>query len=272
MNEFITQDGTRFHYTCSGTGIPLLLMHGFTEDGRVWKDCLSVLEKKFKVLIPFLPTHQSSAFSEIFKTNPTIDLLGGYLHELSLQIFGTTPFHFIGHSMGGYIGLSMAATYPQQLQTLGLFHSTAWADSEEKKMSRQKSIDFIQQNGAALFLKQSIPGLFADKYKTEHADQINALVEQYSDQTIENLCLYLKAMSNRADKTQLLRSTMLPILFIVGKYDMAVPYQQSLEQIHLPKTTSSLILENSGHMGMLEEPALSIPFLEQFLLRHSVTS
>ncbi len=82
----------------------------------------------------------------------------------------------IGHSMGGYISMAFAEKYPDKLSGLGLFHSSSYADSPEKKESRDKNILFIQKNGAALFVEQAIPGLFSDEFKSEHPEEIRRLI------------------------------------------------------------------------------------------------
>ena len=77
----------------------------------------------------------------------------------------------IGHSMGGYIALAFAALYPERLNAFGLFHSTAYPDSEEKKATRRKAIDFIRANGSAPFIRASTPNLFS-AYTREHRPQL----------------------------------------------------------------------------------------------------
>jgi pimeloyl-ACP methyl ester carboxylesterase len=47
----------------------------------------------------------------------------------------------LGHSMGGYITLAFAEKYPLLLTGLGLIHSTAFADSEEKKKNRARALN-----------------------------------------------------------------------------------------------------------------------------------
>jgi hypothetical protein len=67
--------------------------------------------------------------------------------------------------MGGYIALAFAEKYANMLSGLGLFHSTALADSEEKINARNKGIQFIKDNGAYPFLKNMIPGLYSEESK-----------------------------------------------------------------------------------------------------------
>jgi Predicted hydrolases or acyltransferases (alpha/beta hydrolase superfamily) len=73
-------------------------------------------------------------------------------------------------------------------------------------------------------------------------------------------------MIARPDRTELLRKTTVPVLFIMGKYDVAVPVEDSLAQSHLPGNAYIHILRHSGHMGMLEEPGICNMALETFLL------
>jgi pimeloyl-ACP methyl ester carboxylesterase len=72
----------------------------------------------------------------------------------------------LGHSMGGYITLAFAEKYASMLNRFGLVHSTAFADSEEKKKSREKSIGMIGEYGSRAFLKNTTPNLFADRFKS----------------------------------------------------------------------------------------------------------
>ena len=59
-------------------------------------------------------------------------------------------------------------------------------------------------------------------------------------------------MIKRPDKILFLRSFKKPVLFIIGEKDVAVPLQTSLQQCHLPSIAFVTILENVGHMGMIE--------------------
>ncbi|MBK7375227.1 MAG: alpha/beta fold hydrolase [Chitinophagaceae bacterium] len=77
----------------------------------------------------------------------------------------------LGHSLGGYITLAFAEKYPGMLNSFGLVHSTAFADSEEKKAARLKSIEFIKKYGAYDFLRTTIPGLSGRCNGHEDRDQ-----------------------------------------------------------------------------------------------------
>ena len=167
--------------------------------------------------------------------------------------------------MGGYITLAFAEKFPELLHTFGLFHSTAYADTDEKKQARRKGIEFIQEHGAYTFLKQSIPNLFAQKFSSEHPEEINTLIEKGKSFTAEALIQYYDAMIQRPDRTAVLKNFSNPILFIFGTEDKAVPLQDSLEQCHIPVTSHVHILKNAGHMGMWEDKEKCNRAILQFL-------
>ena len=91
------------------------------------------------------------------------------------------------------------------------------------------------------------------------------LVKASKNFTAEALIAYYTAMINRPDRTAILKTFTQPILFIMGQYDKAVPFDQSMQQSHLPSQSHIHILRNSAHMGMLEETEKTNAALLSFL-------
>jgi len=79
----------------------------------------------------------------------------------------------------------------------------------------------------------------------------------------EAMIQFVFAMRNREASTHLLQDTLLPIWMIVGDADIAVPIQDSLEQIKLLPSSNSLVLKNVGHMGMFEATDQVNQFIHQ---------
>jgi pimeloyl-ACP methyl ester carboxylesterase len=171
----------------------------------------------------------------------------------------------IGHSMGGYITLALAAKYPDLLQGFGLFHSTAFADSDEKKTARRRSIEFMQTHGSDEFIRQSTPNLFTEAYRIKNNAILEDMIARYSNFDPLALIAYYEAMIQRPDRTAVLKSFNKPILFIIGKNDKAIPFEDSMKQCHLPQLASVQILEKAAHMGMWEEKEKSSQALLSFL-------
>lgn len=248
-------------YDIAGAGVPVMLVHGFTEDRRIWEPLLKGIKKDFLFILPDLPGSGGSSF------NKSLTQLADFADALKAiaDYENIHQFILIGHSMGGYISLAFAQKYANSLLGLGLFHSSAYVDSNEKKETREKNIRFIEKNGPALFISQAIPRLFSEKFKSDHEEMIDELITRYSDFRPEALVQYLEAMKNRPDMTDVLKTFTEPVLFIIGEEDKAVPMKDSLEQSHLPNISHIHILENTAHMGMIENTNLCRSFVEEFL-------
>lgn len=261
MNKTISFQGKEIFYRVIGNGKPAVLVHGFGEDGEIWHNQVKFLQDKFKLIIPDLPGSGHSALIDDMSMEGLAETILVILQEEKC-----IPCPVIGHSMGGYITLALAERHTEALTAFGLFHSSAFADSDEKKATRQKGIAFIQQHGACEFLKTVTPNLFAPDAKNKIPEVIQDLVEQGNNFTPQSLVSYYRAMMQRPDRTDVLRKTAVPVLFIMGKYDNAVPMEDSLKQCHLPEKSYIHILVQSGHMGMLEEADSCNRILEEFLL------
>lgn len=261
MLKNLLYKGKSVEYELKGSGLPVMLVHGFTEDRSIWDPLLSAIGEKYKWILPDLPGSGNSIYNDALpRLTDFAELLNAILvQEQIMQLV------LIGHSMGGYISLAFAEKYPDKIKGLGLFHSSSYEDSAEKKEAREKNVRFIQNNSAALFTKQAIPGLFSEDFKTENPAEIQKLVDRYANFTKDSLVQYLEAMRNRPDTTTVLRTMTKPVLFIMGEEDKAVPMEIALEQCHLPQISYIHILTHTAHMGMIERTILCKSIVDQFL-------
>jgi len=260
-------ENKKIFYRVEGKGRPVFLLHGFAEDGRIWEKQINALKEDNLLIIPDLP---GSGQSEMLDGVRTMKDYAEVVKAIADKIIfknkaeNERQFCLIGHSMGGYITLAFAEKYPDILGSFGLFHSSAFADTEEKKATRRKGIAFIKKNGTEAFLKTTIPNLFSERTKNERPDMLTQLLEIGKNISPEALIQYYQAMIQRPDRTNVLRSFRKPVLFIIGKEDHAVSLQDSLSQCYIPAISYVHILENSGHQGMWEETELSNSHLVRF--------
>ena len=261
IKTFTYQTSSIFYRTI-GKGKPIVLIHGFAEDGDVWKNQIEFLKEHFFLIIPDLP---GSGQSEMI-TDMSIEGMAEMIKEIlnfEVQKFprilseaegqGSEGVCLAGHSMGGYISLGIAEKYPEFISSLALIHSSAFADSDEKKANRLKSIEFVKKNGALEFLKAVITDLFTETWAVNNPEPVQTQIEKSSHFTDEAIIAYYQAMINRPDRTHVLKKFSKPMLFIIGERDKAVPFEQSMQQCYLPNQSHIHILRNSAHMGMLEE-------------------
>jgi pimeloyl-ACP methyl ester carboxylesterase len=260
MNKQIEIRKKKIAYRLYGNGKAVMLVHGFGEMGDVWNNQVEFLKDHFRLIIPDLPGSGDSEMTDDMSMNGMAEILKVILDSESIS-----KVAMIGHSMGGYITLAFAKNFPGYLESLGLFHSSAYADSEEKKATRKKGIDFIRQHGAYEFLKNSTPNLFSPASKEKNPGLIDDFIRSLDNFSASSLVSYYEAMMQRPDTTELLKATPLPVLFVLGEYDIAIPMQDGLKLSLMPEKSYIHILHQSGHMGMLEEKEKSNDLIKKFL-------
>jgi len=258
--------GALISYRIIGKGIPFLLLHGFGEDGSVLYPIANALEQDACFIIPDLPGSGLSAAAISLHSHWTMNDFAIIMLAL-MQHEHIDRFIMAGHSMGGYITLAMAEKHPALLLGIGLIHSTAFADSEEMKVNRLRSIAFIEKYGAAKFLSQTTPNLFGEVFRKEQAAQLANHIATFSVFSNEALVAYYDGMMRRPDRTTILSTFKNPVLFIIGDEDKAVNLEESLKQTHFPINSQITIFEKVGHMGMIEYPLGTINALKQFLTK-----
>ena len=260
-----TWPGGTIHYKIYGDGIPVVLLHGFGEDSSIWNRQTAFLQNHCRLIVPDLPGTGNSLWSAPVNESSIDDLANAVYHLLATEQI--TSCYLLGHSMGGYITLAFAAQYASLLRGFGLIHSTAFADSEEKKKNRLRGIALMEQYGGHAFLKTTIPNLFGEALKKNEPNTIEQLIENAAAFETPSLQAYYFAMMNRPDRTHVLKGNPLPVLFVLGTEDVAAPLNDVLQQTHLPLISYIHILDGVGHMGMLESTErlnnLLISFIHQ---------
>lgn len=248
MQKIIAAGTSTLSYSIHGKGEPILLLHGFAEDSRIWNEQVNFLKNKYQLIVPDLRGSGSS----IIGNKPTsIEDFAEDIKQI-LDAENISSCIMLGHSMGGYITLAFAEKYPASLLAFGLIHSSAYADNEEKKEVRLKSIDFIQEHEPFEFVKTTIPKLFAENFNQQHKEQVDELVEQGKQFSKEALIAYYEAMIARPDRTAVLIQSTVPVLFFIGEEDKAVNPQDAIEQTSLPVVCKVKLVEGIAHMGMIE--------------------
>lgn len=257
----------RTHFKETGKGRPYVLLHGFPLDHTIWEAVRSGLDGRVSVLTPDLPGFgQTMPLPEVY----TINALGKWLNSW-VEEQGIEDFVLLGHSLGGYIALEFAKRHEEKLAAVGLIHSHCFGDTDEKKLERQKVEQFVGNHGSVPYLKESIPNNFHEPFRIQKADMVAALVDhnRYIDPDV--IVHYLQAMRLRSNEVETLSNMKVPVLFVMGADDTLVPLSQNLEQCVYPDISTIKIIDETGHMGMIESPDQvvdGILELEDYLLLH----
>lgn len=248
------------HYSKHGEGKRVIvLLHGFCENSTCFHKQVFFLQHDFTVITPDLPGFGDSAPLDDTSMEKMADAVREVLEQEQVN-----ECIMIGHSMGGYVTLAFAAHYPQLLKGFGLLHSTAVADSEERKQKRDQAIRLIEEQGPEIYVSNFIPPLFAKTF--DDAGTVEALVQEGYRTSGKGLTEALRAMKKRPDRTGILEQTALPVLFCVGKEDTLIPEKDMFRQASLCRQSQICYLAHSAHMGYLEEAEKCAKGIRDFAL------
>lgn len=225
----------------------IVFLHGFCENSSLFLNQITQLKESFNILCIDLPGFGQS---NVIK-NVTIPQMADEV-KMVIDYLKIENCYLFGHSMGGYVSLAFAKKYENMLAGLGLIHTTAAKDSFERLAKRKQLIGFIQKNSPSFFYKTFFPDLFLDKEKNK--TKIQNLIENAEKSNPNGVIEAIKAMMMREETYAVLQKLNIPVFFGIGKHDTIITDNDMFEQAALCKTAAICYLQNSNHMGMLEEP------------------
>lgn len=263
MSETHNIDG--ISYSVCGSGPAIVFLHGFLESKAIWDDFANALQNQFTVVCIDLPGHGESALPD---GEPSIDAMALAVNKV-FEKLDLKDALIVGHSLGGYVASAFAQKFEYRLSGLVFFHSHAAPDSAEAKENRRRTINIVQQDKGG-FIRQFIPDLFDKKYVANYTDKIEELKEIASHMTADAIVYALAAMRDRPGTLQYLLVSDIPVMFIIGKQDTRMPYNQVLAQAVIPAHSEIVLLEDVAHMGYIEAASKTLEAIRHFGMRVKV--
>lgn len=245
----------------SGDGFPIVFLHGFCDSSNIWKSLSEELSSEFRIICPDLPGFGKSPLPD---SNFTLEEIGDELVAW-LKSIGIDRCIVIGHSLGGYISLEILRKHHEFAAGIGLFNSSAFEDTADKKENRNKLIDFIQKHGVEPFLKTFVPSLFYPETAKKHQQTIDQISMEGMTIEPESVMKYAVAMRDRVDSTDLLHKFHDRIMLISGQYDQNVPLEKSMEMAKILDDVNVHIVKDSAHMSLFEQSALCYEAIRAFV-------
>ncbi len=258
----MTDNEFTLHFEETGSGMPVLLIHGFPFTSRMWRPQLGSLAASGRLLAPDLPgfgdsppeppPHSVEQFAEdCLSVLDALDIL--------------EPVVVGGLSMGGYIALAIARLFPERLRGLMLFSTRAGADSAEGKANRDKSIAQVKESGPAPIADGMYPKFLAPATYTEQPAMAAELKEIMKGAKREGVIAALTAMRDRQDSTPLLPSIKVPTLIVHGQEDNVIPFSEAEVMAKAIPSSELHLVDKAGHLPNLEQPAEFDRIVNNFL-------
>lgn len=218
---------------------PILLLHGFPLDARMWDAQVAALEQAgHETMAPNLPGRE-----------PDNDLAGWARRMLDLLPGRFVP---VGCSMGGYLIFELWRQAPERVPAAVFVDTRAGADSPETREARAATIRLLREEGFEAFWEQTQrPKLFGPNARPEVVARGRSIA---SEQPVENLVASLEALAARPDSRDTAVSMNVPALVVVGEEDVLTPPSESEELAALLPLGRLVRIPGAGHLVPLERP------------------
>ncbi len=241
----ILYKNTNISYTDSGKGTAIVLLHGFLENQKMWDAFVPEFSKKNRVItIDLLGHGETECMGYVHTMENNAEAVHAVLTQLRIR-----KAIFVGHSMGGYVALAFAELYPDMMKGLALVNSTSRADSNERKLNRDRAIKAVKQSYVN-FIRMSISNLFSE----DNRERLDTVIENVKKEALktplQGIVASLEGMKIRIDREVLLHLTPYSKMLILGEKDPVLNYEESLEQIE--DTDVKLVSFPDGHMSHIE--------------------
>ena len=261
MISTVEYHDTFIRYSDEGYGEPVVLLHGYLESLEIWDGFANDLANEYRVICVDLPGHGRSG---VCAALDTMAIMADAVKAV-LDFLGIGRAVIIGHSMGGFAALAFEDFYPETTIGFGLFHSHALADTVDKLVKRDREIELVKAGMKQQFINVNIQNAFATDNHDKFADKIEWARKIALATSNEGVIHALEGMKARPDRRDVLKLSSDPLLIIAGRKDNYIPFKVYEQHFDLAPDTEIVVLENSGHMGFVEEKELALEGVRRFL-------
>jgi 3-oxoadipate enol-lactonase len=246
-------------YTIEGEGPWLTMSHSLACNTTAWDDQAALLSKNFTVLRYDTRGHgQTSATPGPYTLEQLADDAYGLLSAL-----GITQTHWMGISMGGMIGQTMALKHPTLFTSLMLIDTASRRPDNAQAMWGAR-ITLAKEQGMSGLLESTLERWFTEPFRLSNPGAIKPIADGILSTSVDGFCGCCAAIAqiNTLDR---LKEIQCPAIVMVGEHDHGTPPAMA-KQIHdnLPKSEFVLI-ESAAHIANIEQPEVFNQAIQKFL-------
>jgi pimeloyl-ACP methyl ester carboxylesterase len=264
--QIIDVDGSKVNYKETGPkGAPaLLLLHGFGSSLQAWDDWSLKLEQKYRVIRLDLPGFGLTGASPAndYSEEKDLAILTHFADKLGLE-----KFSVMGHSMGGKMAWSLAASQPERVQALVLMAPDGFPETKDigtKPYEVPAIMGLIKYVLPKYLVRKSIEPAFTE------ADALNdALVNRYFDMLrapgVRGAILERSNQTIYTDPVPRLKAIKAPTLLIWGEQDQMIPSTNAQSYANILSNSTTVLVPKLGHLLQEEQPEKGLAAVMQFL-------
>ena len=258
--------GAKYYYEEHGQGDETIVFaHGFLMDGDMFRYQVEKLKDKYRVVIfDWRGQGRSQATPDGYDMDELYLDAVEFLEKISCK---TKPCHWVGLSMGGFIGMRIAARRPDLLKSLILAETSAEAETFFKKLKWGLMAILFKLFGPGPVKKGIIKVLFGKKILNDPSRRhiIEEYVQKWYKLDRDATYKIAWAIFNRKPVVDELKNIKIPVLIIVGDQDIARTVEEARRLKEMIPHAKLVIIEGAGHSSALEEPEAFTHAILEFL-------
>jgi pimeloyl-ACP methyl ester carboxylesterase len=258
MEKSLSFKNIKISYTDSGKGPVVVLLHGFLENKRMWKEIVPKVSNTNRVLaIDLLGHGQTDCFGYIHSMELMAEVVLAVLKLLRIR-----KITIIGHSMGGYVSLALADKRPEMIRGLCLLNSTSLSDDIERKKLRERANKMVQSNFTNM-VRMSFVNLFGKENKDAFTFEIENALNDALKTSLQGYMACQEGMRIRPNRMAVLKNNSFKKLYILGKKDPVLSVEEALEEAKEIQAESVIL--SGGHMSHIENTNELLIALQKFV-------
>jgi len=259
---FMKINGAELHYEVTGQGAETIVFsHGLLMSGEMFRPQVDALKERFRCVVY---DHRGQGRSEVTESGYDMDSVAADAAEL-IHRLDCSPCHFVGLSMGGFVGLRLAIRHPELLRSLSLLDTSA--DAEPNKRS-YRALAFIGRwLGFRIVANPVAKIIFGHSFMNDDAREAERL--EWRKQLIANdrvgTTRAAGGVIEREAVLDGLPKIALPVLVLVGEEDTATPPEKARRIADRIPGARLEIIPGAGHTSTIENPGAVSEALIRFL-------
>lgn len=256
--------GARLHFTDEGTGNETIVFsHGLLMSGEMFAAQVAALKGKYRCITH---DHRGQGKSAVTENGYDMETLTDDAAGL-IEALDAAPCHFVGLSMGGFIGMRLAARRPELLRSLTLIETSA-EEEEKENQPRYRMLNFIARwFGLGVVVGRVMPIMFGKSFLTDpnRAKERARWRKHIASNHRIGITRATKGVIDRAGVAEEIGKIALPVLIMVGDEDVATIPEKSARMQRAIKGSSLVTIAKAGHSSTIEEPQAVNTALSDFL-------
>lgn len=259
-----TSNGVSFYYEdTGGPGSAIVFSHGLMMSSRMWRAQIDALKGRYRCIAY---DHRGQGQS----SDP-----GGRSHDIEtcyrdavslIEGLDARPCHFVGLSMGGFIGMRLAVRRPDLLYSLSLLETSAEPEPAENVGRYRLMARVAQWLGTRFVVDRVMPILFGRSFMTDpKMAEARASWRAEIASCPRSIVRAVRGVIEREGVLDQVGSIRLPTLIVVGDEDVATPPPKSRRIQQLIPGSRLAMIAAAGHSSPVEQPADVTRVLSDFL-------